>query len=141
MQGDAVDAVPDVCGRLGNVLGSQSSIDGLPVLSPIIAAEGAGCRDGDEDPLAVAWILNDRMQAHAAGPWLPARPCAVAPQPGQLAPGLAAVGGAEQCRILDSGVNRVRIREPGLEVPDPFELPRSRRSVIPLVRGERFTGF
>ena len=45
------------------------------------------------------------MQAHPAGARLPARPRAVAAQPGQLLPGLAAVGRAEQGGVLDPGVD------------------------------------
>src|SRR5262249_29433323 len=41
---------------------------------------------------------------------------------------------AEERGVLDAGVNRVRIGQRGLEVPDPFELPGVRRAVVPLMR-------
>ena len=42
--------------------------------------------------------------------------------------------GAEQRRVFDAGVDRIRIRQRRLEVPDALELPRVRRAVVPLVR-------
>ena len=80
------------------------------------------------------------MQAHAAGAGLPLRAGAVAAQAGELLPGLPAVGGAEQRGVFDSGVDRVRIGERRLEMPDALELPGMRRAVVPLVRGEGFAG-
>ena len=82
----------------------------------------------------IARIEQDRVQAHAAGARLPVRARAVAAQPGQLLPGLAAVGRAEQGRVLDAGVDRVRIGQRRLEMPDALELPGMRRAVVPLVR-------
>ena len=55
-------------------------------------------------------------------------------QPGQLVPRLAAVGRAEQRRVLDAGVDRVGIGQRRLEMPDALELPRVRRAVVPQVR-------
>ena len=51
----------------------------------------------------------------------------------KLLPVLAAVGGAEDGGILDPGVDRVRIIEGRLQMPDALELERPRRAVIPLV--------
>ena len=50
------------------------------------------------------------MQAQAAGTRLPRGSGAVTAQTGELMPGLAGVGRAEQGRVLDPGVERVRIR-------------------------------
>src|SRR5213082_2103909 len=61
----------------------------------------------------------------------------MAAQPGQFVPGLAAVGGAEDCSILNAGIDSVGIAERGLQVPDAFEFPRMLHPVVPLVRGER----
>src|SRR5512145_780921 len=56
------------------------------------------------------------------------------PEPGELLPGLPAVGRAKQRGVLNSGVDGVRIVRRGLEVPDPRELPGARRAVVPQVR-------
>ena len=61
-------------------------------------------------------------------------PDAVAAQAGQLLPRLPAVGRAEQGGVLDAGVDRVRIGQRRLEMPDALELPGMRRAVVPLVR-------
>src|SRR5262249_48754482 len=82
----------------------------------------------------MAPIEQDGVQTHAACPWLPARRRLVGAQPRQLVPRPAAVGGAEQRRVLDSGVDGVRIGRRRLEVPDACELPRMRRAVVPEVR-------
>ncbi len=68
----------------------------------------------------------------------PAPGCQCGPEPcvaqaGELGPGLAAVGGAEEGGVFDAGVDGVGIGERGLEVPDALELPRMRRAVVPLV--------
>ena len=54
-------------------------------------------------------------------------------QPGQLLPGLAAVGRAKQRGVFDPGIDGVRIGERRLEMPDARELPGVRRAVVPLV--------
>jgi hypothetical protein len=64
----------------------------------------------------------------------------VTAQPGELPPGLAAVGRAEQGGVLDPGVDGVGVTERRLQMPDSLELPRMRRAVVPLVRGERLAG-
>ncbi len=56
------------------------------------------------------------------------------PQPRQLLPGLAGVGGTEQGRVLSAGVHRGGVVERGLQVPDPGELPGPGRAVVPQVR-------
>ncbi len=61
-------------------------------------------------------------------------------QAGQLVPGLAAVGRAEQRGVLDAGVDDVRIGQRRLQMPDALELPRMLRAVVPLVRRERLAG-
>ena len=58
----------------------------------------------------------------------------MAAQSRKLLPVLAAVGRAEQGGVFDAGVDRVRIGQRRLEVPDALELPRVRRAVVPLVR-------
>ena len=82
----------------------------------------------------IARIQQDRVQAHPAGARLPVRPRAVAAQPGELLPRLPAVGRAEQGGVLHPGVDRVRIGQRRLEMPDALELPGVRRAVVPLVR-------
>ena len=55
-------------------------------------------------------------------------------QAGHLVPRFRAVGAAEQRCVFDARVNKIGIRQRRLEMPDPLELPRVRRSVVPLVR-------
>src|SRR4029078_9876662 len=74
------------------------------------------------------------MQAQATGARLPARAGPVAPQSGELVPRLRAVGRAESRVVSHAGVDGLRIAQRRLEVPDPLELPRMRRAVVPLVR-------
>jgi len=47
----------------------------------------------------------------------------------ELLPALPAVFGAEQRRVLDPGINCVRIGERRFEMPDPLELPGMWRAV------------
>src|SRR3972149_8070078 len=56
-------------------------------------------------------------------------------------PVLAAIGAAEQRGVFNTGVNSIRIGERRFQMPDALELPRVRRAVVPLVRGQRFAGF
>ena len=114
---------------------------GRQVLPRVIGPKRARSRDGDEDPLRIARIQKDRVQAHPAGARLPGWSCAVAAQPGKLLPGLPAVGRAEQGGVFHAGVDGVRIGQRRLEMPDALELPRMLRAVVPLVRGERLAGF
>ena len=83
---------------------------------------------------ALVGIQHDRVQAQPAGARRPRRPGAVRAQARQFVPRLPAVGGAEQRRVFDTGVDRIGIGQRRLEVPDALELPRVRRAVVPLVR-------
>src|SRR5262249_18055326 len=71
---------------------------------------------------------------------LPARAGAVAAQAGQLVPGLARVGRAEERSVLDAGIDRLGVGERRLDVPDPLELPGPLRPVVMLVGRERLAG-
>ena len=113
--------------------GLQSAVDRPPGLAGVVGAEGARGRDGDEDPLGIARIQKDRVQAHPAGARLPAGPGAVAAQSGEFLPRLAAVGRAEQGGVFHPGVDGVRIGQRRFEMPDALELPGVRRAVVPLV--------
>src|SRR4029077_9682611 len=99
----------------------------------VIAAEGARGRDRDEDPLGMARVEKDRVEAHPACPGLPRGPGAMAAQPGQLLPSLSAVARAEQGGVFDPGVDRIRIVERGFQMPDALEYPGLLRAVVPLV--------
>ena len=82
-----------------------------------------------------AGIEQDGVQAHAAGAGLPAADPVPWPRsPGSSCQFLPAVGGAENRGVFHAGVDRVRIGERGLQVPDALELPGMRRAVVPLVR-------
>src|SRR5258708_1342768 len=80
------------------------------------------------------------MEAHPSGTRLPFRPRAVAPQPGRVLPRLPAIARPKQPGGFHPGVDRVRIGERRLEMPDALELPGMLRAVVPLVRGEGFAG-
>ena len=141
MHGDVVNAVADFGIGVGDVLRVQALVDRLPGLAAVVGAERACGGNGDVDSLGIAGIENDGVQAHAARARLPVRAGAVAAQAGEFLPVLAAVGGAEQRRILDARVDGVGIGERRLEVPDALELPGMLRAVIPLMRGQRLAGF
>ena len=133
MHGEPVHAVAHLGLGLRNVVGPQPAVHRTPRAAAVVAAEDAGGRDGGEDSPGIVRIQQDRVQAEAARTRLPRRCARVAAQPGQLLPGAAAVLGAEQGGVLDPGVDRVGIGPVRLQVPHPGELPRVRRSVVPLV--------
>src|ERR1700738_934865 len=133
MQRQAVDAVPHLSLRIWDSLGMEALVDRTPRLAGVVAPERAGRRDGDEDPLRVARVEDDRVQAQAAGAWLPGGSGGMRPHSRQLLPGLTAIGGAEQGGVLHAGVDGVRIDQRRLEVPDARELPGMLRAVVPLV--------
>ncbi len=112
----------------------KSAVGRLPGLSAVVGAEDAGGRDGDVHALRVRGVEQDRVQAHAAGARRPFGPRLVGAQPGELVPGLAAVGRAEERGVLDPGIDRVRVDVRRLEVPDALELPGVGCPVVPLVR-------
>ena len=131
---DAVHAVAHLGRRVGDLLGPEAAVHRPPRLAGVVAPERARRRDGDEDPLGMARIDQDRVQAHPAGTRLPGGRRGVLAQSGQLLPGLAAVDRAEQGGVLDPGVDRVRIGQRRFEMPDARELPGVRRAVVPQVR-------
>src|ERR1700692_4120432 len=94
--------------RIRDIFRSQPVIDRLPAFSAVIGAKRAGGRDGDEDSLRIARIEKNGMQGNPARSRLPARPGVAAAKSWQFLPCLPAVGRAEQCGILDPGVDRVR---------------------------------
>src|SRR5438477_3209945 len=137
VHGDAMNAVADLGRRVGNVLRLEPAIDRLPGFAVVVTAILACGRNRNEDAIGIARIQNNRVQAHSARAGLPLGARRMAAQPGQFVPGLAAVGGAEDCSILNAGIDSLGIGERGLQVPDAFEFPRMLRPVVPLVRGER----
>ena len=68
---DAVDTMADLCRWIGNTFGAQAPVDRPPGRAGVVAAEGARGRDGDDDPLGLARIQQDRVQAQAPGAGLP----------------------------------------------------------------------
>src|SRR4030095_5425773 len=69
----------------------------------------------------------------SAGARLPAAAGLMLAESRQFLPVLPAIGRLEERRVLDAGINRVRIGQRRLEVPDPREFPRMRRAAVPLV--------
>src|ERR1051325_4404945 len=111
MHCDAVDTVADLGIGVGEVFGLEAAVDRLPGLAAIVGAECTGGRDGNEDALGVGGVENNGVQAHAARAGLPLGSRSVAAQRSHLVPGLATVGGAEECGIFDAGVDGVRIAQ------------------------------
>src|SRR6185369_15964658 len=118
MQCDAMHAVAHLRGRVGNVLRVQTLIDRFPVRAAVITAKRTRRGDRYKDPLTILRVQKNRVQAHAARAGLPLRTGAVTTETGQFMPSLAAVLRAEQRGIFDARVDRVRIVERWLEVPD-----------------------
>ena len=112
----------------------RGPVRGPPGLAAVVAAEHARGRYRHEDALRVGGVDDHGVQAHTPGAGLPRRPRTVTSQTGQLMPVRPGVGRPEQGGILHASKDGVRISERRLEVPDPGELPRMRRTVVPLVR-------
>ena len=71
VHGDVVDAVADLGGGVGDVLGAEALVDGLPGFAAVIGAEGSGGGDGDVHPLGIAGVEDDGVEAHASGAGVP----------------------------------------------------------------------
>src|SRR5438132_4558333 len=128
-----MDAVADFGVRVRNALGMQAPVHGTPGLAAVIGPEDARRRDGDEQPVRMLWVLEDRVQAHPAGAWCPIGPGRMFAQPGELTPALAAVGGFEEGGIFHAGVDGIRIAQGWFQVPDALEFPGPRFAVVPEV--------
>src|SRR5436309_15732301 len=74
------------------------------------------------------------MQTQPAGARLPLLARLVISKARQLLPRPASVGGAEERRVLDAGVDGVGIGRRRLDVPHAREFPWMLRAVVPLVR-------
>ena len=129
-----VHAVPDLGVRVRDALGLQPPVDRPPALARVVGPERASGRDRREHPARRGWVEQDRVQAHPARARLPRRARVMAAQRRQLLPVPAAVIRPEQPGVLDSGIHHIRIVQRRLQMPDPGELPRMRRPVVPLVR-------
>ena len=71
---DAVNTMANLGRWVGHEFGPQSTVDRPPRLAAVIGPKSARGGDCDEDPLGIAGIEQDRVQAHPAGARLPARP-------------------------------------------------------------------
>ena len=131
--GEPMHAVADLGVLVGDLAGPQALVDRQPARAAVVAAERAGGRDRHVDPVGVDRVEDDRVQAQAAGAGLPRRTGGVVAERGELLPLLAGVTGHVQGGVLGPGVDRVRVGAGGLEVPDPLELPRPGRAVVPEV--------
>src|SRR6266851_10434071 len=134
MHGEAMNAVTDLGRRIGDLLRTQAAVRGPPAFARIIGPESSGGRNGDEHPIAVGRILNDRVQTHPAGARRPGGPGLMPPQARELLPGLAGIRGTEKGRVFNPGIYRVGISQRRFEMPDALELPGARRAVVPEVR-------
>src|SRR5262249_57062064 len=105
MHRDAVNAVADLCLRVRDILGHETTVDWLPGIAGIVGAKGARSGDGNEHSASVTWIEQDRVQTQPTRAWLPPRPRAMAAQSGQFLPALTAVSRAEERSIFNTGVD------------------------------------
>ena len=137
VHGNVMHAMPDLGGRVRNVLRVQPLVDRLPGDPAVVGAERAGRGDRDVHPLGIAGIEDDAVQTHAARAWLPLRSGAMPAKAGELVPACCAVGGLEDGCIFHTCVNRVRVGERWLEVPYALELPRVRLAIVELMCGHR----
>src|SRR5947207_10073462 len=119
----------------------QPVIDWFPRRASIIGAKRARSGYGDEHSFSIFRIEKDCVQTHPACPRLPFWTRVTPTQSGQLVPRLAAVLRFKQRCVFDACINVIGIVKRWFQMPDAFELPRMLCSVVPLVRGERFTGF
>ncbi len=95
VHGDVVDAVADFGGGVGNVFAVEALVDGLPGEAGVVAAEGSGGGDGDDDAVGVGGVKNDGVEAEAAGTGVPLGAGFGGAEAGEFVPGGAAVGGLE----------------------------------------------
>ncbi len=135
VHGDVVDAVADLGGGIGDVFGVEAAVDGAPGETGVVCAESASGGDGDDDAVGICGVEEDGVEAHAAGAGLPMGAGLLGAETGELLPGEACVGGAEEGGVLDAREDGVGVGEGRFKVPDAFELPRVRGAVVPLVGG------
>src|SRR5215475_2211485 len=119
----------------------ETFVDGFPSCTAIVRSEGACGRNRNVNALRVAWIENDRMQAHATRAGLPCGTASMTAQAGKFLPRFAAIFRTKQRRVFHPGVDSVRFAERGLKVPNALEFPRVLRAVVPHMRGKRLSGF
>jgi hypothetical protein len=131
MHRDAVHAVADLGVRDRGCARSAAPVDRRHVCAAVVAAEAAGGGDGDGDALRFGGSSRIVCRHMPPAPGCQCAPAAVA-QAGSSCQVCAAVGRAEERRVLDAGVDGVGIRQRRLEVPDALELPGVRRAVVPL---------
>src|SRR5829696_4071108 len=103
---DAMDAVTHLRILVGDLSRTESLVDRLPGTAAVGGPEGARSGDRHREAVGVDWMLEDRVQAHAAGPGLPLRTRVVLTQGRQLCPLPASIDGLEKSRILGTGVDR-----------------------------------
>src|SRR5439155_24952073 len=89
---DAVDAVPNLALLVRELARPQAAVDRAPRLAAVVRAENARRRDGDDHPLWVIRVDENRVQAQSTGARLPLLACRVTSEPRQLLPGLPRVG-------------------------------------------------
>ena len=94
-----------------DVLGMQAVVNGTPGPSFIVSTERASGRDRNEHSLGFFRIQQNRVQTHSTCAWLPTWTGAVAAQPREFLPGLAAVARAEKGGIFHPGIDGVHFRQ------------------------------
>ena len=134
---DVVHAVPHLGVLVGDALRMQPAVHRPPRLAGVVGPERARRGDRGEHPRP---LQDDRVQAETARARLPAGRGRLYPEAGQLGPSQAPVGRLVQRCVLPARVHRVRVVRRRLEVPDPLELPRPQRAVVPQVRARVAAG-
>ena len=109
MHRQPVHAVADFSRRIGHELRVHPAIDRRPRLPGVLRAKRAGGGDGNEYPLGIRRIDENRMETQSARARLPVGTGAVLAQARELLPVLTAVGRTKHRRVFDAGVDRVGI--------------------------------
>lgn len=81
------------------------------------------------------------MKSHTAGARRPLGAGSMSAQACEFVPCLPPIGCPEQGRVFDTGIDGIGVGQRRFKVPDTLELPWVLRTVVELVRGERFAGF
>src|SRR4051794_25571139 len=112
-----MDAVADLRRGLRHKFRAQTAVGWSPRFAPIITPEHSRGGNGDKYSSGIAWVEQNSVQTHTAGPRLPFRARALAAQSGQLLPGLTGVRCMEQSGVLHPGIDKIRIGQRGFEMP------------------------
>src|SRR5579884_768096 len=95
--------------------GAHALVARLPGRAAVIRIKRPHRRDCHPEALRIIGVHDDGMEAQAAESWLPLSAGGMLTQPGDVFPGGAAVGAAEESRWIDAGIEQSMITG---DVPD-----------------------